>query len=58
MAEQLKNAEQTKKVTPNEGAAELSEEVKKEISELTKTQGLQYYYFYLVKNKQRILLNI
>ena len=38
MAEQLKNAEQTKKATPNEGAAELSEEVKKEISELTKTQ--------------------
>ena len=34
MAEQLKNAEQTKKVTPNEGVAELSEEVKKEIAEL------------------------
>ena len=38
MAEQLKNAEQTKKVTPTESVVELSEEVKKEIAELTKTQ--------------------
>ena len=38
MAEQLKNAEQTKKATPNESVVELSEEVKKEIAELTKTQ--------------------
>jgi len=37
MAEQLKNAEQTKKVAQIE-APELSEEVKKEIAELTKTQ--------------------
>ena len=38
MAEQLKNAEQTKKASPNESVVELSEEVKKEIAELTKTQ--------------------
>ena len=29
MAEQLKNAEQTKKASPNESVVELSEEVKK-----------------------------
>ena len=57
MAEQLKNAEQTKSVSKR-GRRELSEEVKKEIAELTKPKGLQYYYFYLVKNRQLILLNI